>query len=195
MAISTPRQVIESGTEGWDKNYKSGQDFRFTSDNSIDRIVALSGHRSIAAICIDIGCGTGHLARELWQRGFDVKAFDLSKIAVQMAKSRTRTNIEIDYQVLDAALGWDPVDSLASLAICKLVLPFIQNKPMLYRNVQRALRSDGLLVVVLPEQTPTINKSLTISEGELSELLSWFPLKKEWIDQGLWYMVLCNRLP
>ena len=73
---------------------------------------------------LEIGCGTGALARAMARRGARVTAIDLSPEMIHVARSRTPGHLAIDYRVADlvnlAPRGFDivvAVDTLRHLAL------------------------------------------------------------------------------
>lgn len=62
---------------------------------------------------LEIGCGTGALARAMARRGARVTAIDLSPEMIHVARSRTPGHLAIDYRVADltriAPRGFDTV--------------------------------------------------------------------------------------
>lgn len=73
---------------------------------------------------LEIGCGTGALARAMARRGARVTAIDLSPEMIHVARSRTPGHLAIDYRVADLAQlaprGFDvvvAVDTLRHLSL------------------------------------------------------------------------------
>jgi 2-polyprenyl-3-methyl-5-hydroxy-6-metoxy-1,4-benzoquinol methylase len=62
---------------------------------------------------LEIGCGTGHLARQIARRGANVTAVDASADAIAEARSLTASHLGIEYRVVDierlAPRGFDLV--------------------------------------------------------------------------------------
>jgi SAM-dependent methyltransferase len=63
---------------------------------------------------LDIGCGTGAVARELARRGHRVTGVDISAVAVDQARARAAAEgLDIDFRVGDARkLSLEPFDAI-----------------------------------------------------------------------------------
>ncbi|MGE5945002.1 MAG: class I SAM-dependent methyltransferase [Flavobacteriales bacterium] len=57
---------------------------------------------------LDVGCGAGNHSLHLQKKGFDVKAIDISKGAIEVAKLRGVTNVEVK-NILDETEAFDTV--------------------------------------------------------------------------------------
>ncbi len=95
---------------------------------------------------LEIGCGTGGLARQLAARAGHVLALDLSPTMIQIAQARSIGCANIDYRVADV-LSWDwPVehfDGIVSVATLHH-LPLAE----ILRSIRGALKPGGVLAVL-----------------------------------------------
>lgn len=103
---------------------------------------------------LDVGCGTGHLARRLSDRGFSVIGVDVNPEAVRAARAavgpaehhgRSPRFVEGDFAGADPpAIDGGPFD----VAVCQLVLSIVgdaRQRARLLRHVHDALRPGGWL--------------------------------------------------
>jgi SAM-dependent methyltransferase/GNAT superfamily N-acetyltransferase len=100
--------------------------------------------RGKGRVC-DLGCGPGHVARFLHDRGVDVFGVDLSPAMVTEAR---RLHPSIAFREGDMMALEEPEGSLAGIvafyAIVHLVEPALRTA---FREMRRVLRSDGLLLL------------------------------------------------
>jgi 2-polyprenyl-3-methyl-5-hydroxy-6-metoxy-1,4-benzoquinol methylase len=105
--------------------------------------------RQLPARCsfaLDIGCGTGTFARQLAARAEHVLAIDLSPRMIEIARERSASYSNIEYQVADI-LEWEfprqHFDCIASIAT-------FHHLPMgtLLPRVRDALSEQGVLLVL-----------------------------------------------
>lgn len=98
------------------------------------------------AAALEIGCGTGGLARQLAARAGHVLALDLSPAMIQIAQARSAGYTNIDYRVTDV-LSWDwPAEHFAGIISVATLhhLPLAEILPRL----RAALRPGGVLAVL-----------------------------------------------
>jgi SAM-dependent methyltransferase len=118
----------------------------------LDRFAAQVGQSG--KIC-DLGCGPGHVASYLAQRGADVVGIDLSPRMVEIAR---RLNPDIQFMAGDIFRldvedgGWAGIAAMYSI----IHIPFLDLPPA-FREMHRALRSDGWLLVGFHAGTDTIH--------------------------------------
>jgi ubiquinone/menaquinone biosynthesis C-methylase UbiE len=95
---------------------------------------------------LEIGCGTGALARLLAERADHVVALDLSPQMIRIARERSKQYPNIDYKIADV-LSWDfPVEQFD----CIVSIATLHHLPMemMLSNMKRALKADGTLMVL-----------------------------------------------
>ena len=94
---------------------------------------------------LEIGCGTGELARRLAERAGHVLAVDLSPEMIRIARERSAGDPDVEYRVADvttwpfAPAAFDCIATVATLHH----LPAAQ----LLRDMQESLRPGGVLLV------------------------------------------------
>jgi 2-polyprenyl-3-methyl-5-hydroxy-6-metoxy-1,4-benzoquinol methylase len=138
----------------WSNVYKQGRDFQLVSSQEIDRFLSYALPEA-PKTCLDLGCGTGQLTRELYHRGYKVLGIDASNEAIQRAKTLTTVpNERLSYVQVD--LEYDNLNektnSLApyGLVTCKLVYAFIKDKSAFLEKVKTILHPKGVFVVITP---------------------------------------------
>jgi SAM-dependent methyltransferase len=134
-----------------------------------------------------VGCGLGHDARELMQRGFEVTAFDVSPTAVKWAKSLDPANAPCYFRadVLQPPPRWlQRFDLVVEVNTLQSVPPEFQ--PALFDAIARLVGMNGLLLVVCraAEMTPNSDESppWAITEASLREMASMSGLEAERLD-------------
>ena len=88
------RRMKSKGIKSWDQRNSpwsiSPPDKRFLEDVLMQRWSPKKGQ------AIELGCGTGTISRWLTKKGFTVTGVDISKTAIQMAKTQSK-GFEIEY--------------------------------------------------------------------------------------------------
>ncbi len=158
----------------WSGIYDSGRDFTLISDGMLTKLLSFTGGE-LPKTCLDIGCGTGQLTRELYHRGYKCVGIDASASAVKLASSLTVAPRErlrylhFDIEYGDAAML--PAQPY-SLITCKLVYAFIEDKPAFLRKVNKLLTPGGLFVVITPhvDDVPADRCGIAVNDSELGLL-------------------------
>lgn len=96
---------------------------------------------------IDIGCGDGKLAVELWRRGAMVTGIDTSKSMIAAAQRRARHHgADIHFKVADG--GWLPLaGNLFDVVAAVTVLCFVKEPITVLREAHRVLHPGGRLLL------------------------------------------------
>ena len=185
----------------WDMVYRSGRDFRAITQRDIDAFLEYIPAKSSSlkkARSLDIGCGTGHLTRELWHRGFKPTGIDISEEAIALAKSYTiLADNEITYEIFDLEMqdANDFTDSTYKLITCRLVYAFIEDKLAFLRNITRLLDKDGVFVILTPlvDQVPKDKKHIAVDyDMTMAELTKFFKVETKKDDTQI--MFLCKQI-
>jgi ubiquinone/menaquinone biosynthesis C-methylase UbiE len=95
---------------------------------------------------LEIGCGTGTFSRRLAERFRQVVAFDLSPEMIRLARVRSETISNIEFQlgdIRDQALAAESFDCIASIA----TLHHLPYREMLLK-MKAALKPSGVLLVL-----------------------------------------------
>jgi SAM-dependent methyltransferase len=96
-------------------------------------------------LVLDVGCGPGHVARYLNERGVEVAGVDLSSEMVDVAR---RLNPGLRFDVGDmAALGVEDAGLAGLVAFYSIIHIPREGVPGVLREFRRAIRSGGELVI------------------------------------------------
>lgn len=184
-----------STDQRWSNVYKRGRDFQLVSSQEIDHFLSYVLPEA-PKTCLDLGCGTGQLTRELYHRGYKAVGIDASNEAVQRAKQFTTVpNEQLSYVQVDLEHDnlKEKTDTLSpyGMITCKLVYAFIQDKPAFLEKVKGILHPQGILVIITPmiEDVDEAKKGIAIKHDDLRLLESYFGKVTVYKSHGLTYFV------
>ncbi len=174
----------------WSGLYKEGRDYTFTSTNELTKIL---NKIKTSGKAIDLGCGTGHLTRELYHRGFKVTGIDSSDIAIEIA---TEASSYIKYIQADLEESFPGIikKNKYNLITCKLVFAFIKNEQDFINQTKDLLDKNGAFVIITPTLEQVVPEKLHIAvdkEKTLNLLKSAF--KKVSYYQSLGFTVFIAK--
>lgn len=180
----------------WNKNYSNGMDYRAISQRDIDTILGYLPSTSKKNHCLDVGCGTGHLTRELWHRGFIPTGIDISENAINLAKSYTvLQGTEITYRIFDLETqdANEFTNSTFELITCKLVYAFISDKVTFLTSIKKLLDENGVFVILTPllDQVPKEKIHIAVDYNKtIAELKRFFKVETKKDDTQV--MFICK---
>lgn len=90
---------------------------------------------------LELGCGTGRNTAMLSEISDNVTAFDFSEGMLKKARARTYT-CPVHFQQQDLEQPWN-LECRFDLVLCNLVLEHIDKLEHVFREVSKALKSDG----------------------------------------------------
>lgn len=100
---------------------------------------------------LEIGCGTGTLARELAQRGGDIEALDVAPSIIEVAeREEEKIGSGARFRVADASDLGDFEEDGFDLAIAHDVLPACHDLGKVLAEVRRVLNPSGRFLATLP---------------------------------------------
>lgn len=125
----------------WDSHYTQKL---FASGKSPSEFLQTMLPRLEKGKVLDIGMGEGQNAVYLAQKGFEVKGFDISKVAVDRAKQLARdTGVSLEAQTADLDLYLFGIMEYESIIMTK----FRPGNTRYYTNIVSALKQGGTLLI------------------------------------------------
>ncbi len=136
------RRIYEQGIEYW---ISSPDDFARLVE-SIDAFMDYAGCHLLKTRVIELGCGEGHLARHLLERGFRYLGVDISESAIKKAREITGRRGEKIFIIADVTDLSQVADSSFDAAIDSLCLQMLvtdDHRARYLAEVKRILKNDG----------------------------------------------------
>lgn len=143
--------MLEPAKRGsqWDTLYNSGRRYSPVNEIFLDELLS-SVRRTMARpprTAIDVGCGTGDLAKKLARRGLATRGIDISPVAIAFAE-REDPDGGATYSVADFP-GYATTERF-DLVTMRYVLPFVGALRGAIHAASALLEDDGSLVVITP---------------------------------------------
>lgn len=122
---------------------------------------------------LDVGCGTGLFTSPLALWGFsNLYGVDGSREIVDLAISRGFKEVNIISDLSSSCLPYD--SDFFDVIICKDVLEHLIDPLYAVREITRVLRSDGILLVHVPNHFPLVGRFKFLFENDL-DTFKFFP--------------------
>ena len=125
----------------------------FTLSSAPGLLGILRRHGVANGLVVDLGCGSGRLARELGRAGYDVLGIDISASMIALARKHAPKGRFLTESFLKVKLP--PCDAVISIGECLNYLfdptGARQRLPRLFRRVYDALRPGGVFVFDVAE--------------------------------------------
>lgn len=172
----------------WNSIYQNSRDFQWLTTTNLQTLCSIAPHAKKA---LDIGCGTGQVARDLWHRGLDVVGVDTSETAIQIAqKSVVRKNDGLTF--LHQDIITTPLDTTFDLIVSKYVMTFVTDADAWLRAIQKLMKSTSVCVIILPDinKLPEQKKSITLEKNTAITLLEkYFSVEVREVKDDYWYVL------
>lgn len=164
---------MDDSTIDWDAIYRSEKDFKYLSNSDLNFILKQT-NIVIGNSALDIGCGTGQLCRDLFHKGYDVLGIDMSKEAINIAKSSTvKLGNGINFQLYDIEKDQTLVYKY-DLIVSKYVFAFINNKQIFLNKIKELMNNNSALMIISPNvgSQPDNKKHIAVNKDETLKLLN-----------------------
>ncbi|MDN3263312.1 class I SAM-dependent methyltransferase [Streptomyces sp. CSDS2] len=141
----------DGSNQNWDSYYSANRDFSLMTSQALTKVLS-HVDAGLKKTCLDLGCGTGQLTRELFHRGYDCVGVDLAESAVRIAQGLTTQALHLTYMQgnLETLQSTDLPRQRFSLVTCKLVFAFIKDKERFLKFVYGLLPPGGTFVIITP---------------------------------------------
>jgi ubiquinone/menaquinone biosynthesis C-methylase UbiE len=151
--MTSKGQVAELFTktvDDWARFYADSKPKTLNAQNLVSRrrfaLEMLESRLPSGAKVLDVGCGTGHLAAELAQRGFEAWGLDVSDAMVRYAREHHRAD---RFQVGD--IERIPfLDNTFDGVMCLGVMEYLSSDEPALREMWRVLKPGGRAVITTP---------------------------------------------
>jgi ubiquinone/menaquinone biosynthesis C-methylase UbiE len=151
--LSSKAQVDELFTktvDDWARFYADPKPKTLNSQNLVSRrrfaLEMLEARVAHGSKILDVGCGTGHLAGELLQRGYDAWGVDMSDAMVSYARQHYAPE---RFQVGDIEKIPFP-DNTFDAIMCLGVMEYLRNDEPALREMWRVLTDGGKAIITTP---------------------------------------------
>jgi SAM-dependent methyltransferase len=116
---------------------------------------------------LELGAGQGQDSRFFAEKGFMVTSTDFSKEAVDIAKLKTKSSINLEYKLLDIRDHFPFGNQSFDIVYSHMSIHYFNNEMTehVFDEIHRVLRKNGILALLLNSLTdPEIKNSKLISE-------------------------------
>jgi tellurite methyltransferase len=171
----------------YDQRYQSTENYwEFKPSSMAYKILQLKPPVGYRPSVLEIGCGEGSTAIFLARNGYDVTAFDFSKVGVQKTKENADRNgvrIEVFQADVNEFLADNNFDIVFSSGTLQYLLP--NKRKTFIENIQIHTNENGLHVLHTFVQKPFIEKAPDAEDNEhlwsSGDLLSFY---KDWMTES-----------
>ena len=165
-----------SKRSNWDKVYKEGQTPWDTGVQSSELIKVLDSGIVSPCPALDLGCGIGTNAIYLAQKGFDVTAVDISKLAIKKATAKAK-EVGVKVRFMQAEL---PDAHILSGEVFEFIFDRgcfhsidSENRPHFADMLARLSRKDSMYLLLCGNaREPREDGPPTLTEEEIRETFS-----------------------
>ncbi|MFJ9469308.1 bifunctional class I SAM-dependent methyltransferase/NUDIX hydrolase [Streptomyces caniferus] len=177
----------------WDTHYREGRSFRPLDDVERTLFRDLSAARPGGRHALDVGCGTGELARHLAALGYTVDAVDYAASALATA-ARTPpaagaarfVRCDIERDSLAGLRSW------YDLIVFRLSYAFLRDRTRVMNRLRERLSPRGAIVVITPvvDAVPAERREIALDEDEIGLLAAGWRTVERRAAEGLALIVL-----
>lgn len=143
----------------------------------MDRVERVIGGLSGIQRACDIGCGNGHLAARLGQRGWTVHGIDGSRPYIEIAqRHHARPGVTFQHDVIDQGLAERIRRSHApfDLVVCTEVIEHMYEPQHLFETAFAILRPGGQVVITTPYHGYLKNVAISVlNQWDLHHSVHW----------------------
>jgi protein-L-isoaspartate(D-aspartate) O-methyltransferase len=181
-----------------DAHYADGKTFRLLTDAE-RRLLAEHAPAPDGGLALDVGCGTGELARHLAATGYRVDAVDIASAALARAEAGQTGPAAVTHRLFD--IEHDAPDDLPhpayDLIVFRLSRAFVRDRTRVLNRLRERLRPNGTLCVVTPVvgAVPDGKRDIALDEDELDLLRTGWRVAERHDADGLAFLVLRDPLP
>lgn len=136
--------------------------FKASEDSSHGQLLALLPYPGQGRRVLDLGCGPGHVARQVAARGYDVVGVEQAGAAGDDFPASVRL-VEAD---LDA--GMPPLPGRFDFVVCADILEHLRRPERLLNQIRAVLNPDGRLLASLPN-SGNIHFRFTVLSGRFPQ--------------------------
>ncbi len=130
---------LQAAYKVWSEQYDS-------NENKTRDLEAMALRAILSTIsfdsCLEMGCGTGKNTVWLEQKASHVKAVDLSKEMMDVARTKVQTN-KVNFELADINQDWNFANGQYDLAVFSLVLEHIENLHPVFEKLAKCIQPGG----------------------------------------------------
>lgn len=196
--MSEPRQTLstrrffDQEAVTWSDQYRSGGHMADRIERFLD---AIKSRGPTPGRVLDLGCGTGEIARALAQRGWQVTACDISAGMIETAKRRTG-GPALEWLVLEPGKGLPFPNERFEVVVSSSVLEYVADLPLHLAETARVLKPGGWYFATVPDMRHPARQAEDAKRRRIANPL-WFRLLRlsPWRATYIYLSLSINRLP
>lgn len=182
----------------WHDHYAQGKGFRPLGDSERDLLAEHLPPRPGAA-ALEIGCGTGELARYLADLGYAVTGVDYADSAIAACADAAPVNSNMAFVCMDVESDdWTQLpDATYDLVICRLSYAFVVDRGPFLARVRDRLRPGGALCVITPlhRDVPEDRRDIALDDNAIDRLTAGWREAARYDADGLAVITLRHPQP
>lgn len=181
----------------WDDAYRKGRRYLTLEQQQIEMLLAFIDKPYEDKTVLDLGCGTGHLTRQLQDYSFSrIVGVDNSEVALNIAWSLDE-NQTISYAKVNLETQFSKqLNEKFDLVVCKDTLAFIEEKNDFYEETRKCMKSNGIFIIISPKRTIVQSDKIYITLDSITtknQLSDYFKVDKFYSDSLEEYYI-CRQL-